>query len=257
MASGGSLIPHADTLWGAIVDSPDVFMRWWEPWRKNEFELDLAAGHEQVVNQWGKVRLQPDDLLVTGQQWATVDYTTVTSPNVSGELRWAVESPGTGHGVAVWFDTRLFEDIGFSNAPGRPRLIYGQAFFPWPEPVELAEGDEVAVKLRADLLGDDYTWLWQTEVVPSDPSNSSAVRFDQSTFFSELVSPDRLRRQEAGHIPTLKLAGQADAFILSQMDGRSSLEEIARDVAARFPDHFPDWKAALTRAGELSVTHGK
>jgi hypothetical protein len=87
------------------------------------------------------------------------------------------------------------------------------------------------------------------------------VNFEQSTFFANLLSPERLSRQRGDHAPTLGLEGEVDRYLLSRMDGQTALEAIARDAADRFPERiperFPDWRAALTRAGELSVKYGK
>ncbi len=257
LVPGGRLISQADELWAALVDAPDLYRNRREPWRHNTLGLDLSAGHPQVVNSWGKARLKPENLLVPPQHWATLDYATIDGPNVAGTLNWTVEGAGTGHGVAVWFDATLGEGIGFSNAPGEPELIYGQAFFPWPEAVELTPGDEVSVRLRADLVGDDYTWRWRTEIGSPESPRKAHVTFEQSTFFADLISPEKLHRQEGGHAPALTIEGQVEGYLLARMDGRTTLEEIARDAAARFPEHFPDWKAALTRAGELSAKYGK
>src|SRR5215831_14744274 len=38
-------------------------------------------------------------------------------------------------------------------------------FFPWPVPVLLDVGDTVAVSLRANLIGEDYLWRWDTRVL--------------------------------------------------------------------------------------------
>jgi hypothetical protein len=58
-------------------------------------------------------------------------------------------------------------------------------------------------------------------------------------------------------VPTLTEEGQIDRFILSLMNGERSLASIAELAATRFPHRFPDGRAALTRAGLLSVTYGR
>ena len=35
-----------------------------------------------------------------------------------GTLNWTIERAGIGHGLLVWFDTELTDEVGFSNAPG-------------------------------------------------------------------------------------------------------------------------------------------
>lgn len=257
LAPGGRLIPRVDTLWAAPVCAQEIYRKRWEPWRRNAFGLDLRAGHERVVSTTSRERFTPEQMLASGRRWAVLEYAIVEKTDVEGEVGWTVERSGTGHGLAVWFDATLGEGIGFSNAPGEPELIYGQAFFPWAEPVELREGDEVHVRLRADLVGDEYSWRWRTEVRPADRRDASPVVLDQASFFASPLSLDTLRRQEAGHVPSLGLDGQVDGWILSRMDGRTSLEEIARAAAARFPEQFADWREALTRAGKLSIKYGR
>jgi protein arginine N-methyltransferase 1 len=146
------------------VDDPESYRSRWEPWRRNAYGLNLQAGHQEVVNSTGKAHLTAEQLLVQPECWAALDYSTITGPDVAGRVEWRLERAGTCHGVVVWFDATLGKGIGFSNAPGQPELIYGQMFFPWPEAVELTPGDEVSVSLRADLVGDDYTWRWRTEI---------------------------------------------------------------------------------------------
>jgi len=251
LAPGGTLIPRADCLWAAPVTAPsELARRYREPWLDNALGLDLGAGHRFVVNSWRRVELASESLLAAPRLWARLDYATVEGPDLEGELEWTLERGGTAHGVAVWFDAELAEGIGFSNAPGEPKTIYGQAFFPWPEPRELQPGDRVTVQLRAVLTGGDYTWRWCSRI--TDTAGRIAAAFDQSTFFGHPVAAEALRRREAGFVPQLGPKGEVDAFLLAQMDGRTALEEIARRAAAGFPERFNGWRDALDRAAELA-----
>ncbi|MCU0233259.1 MAG: 50S ribosomal protein L11 methyltransferase [Thermoanaerobaculales bacterium] len=248
---GGTLIPRADSLWAApVTAAPELLRRLREPWLVNELGLALGAGHRFVVNSWRRVELGAESLLAEPRLWARLDYPSLVGPDLAGRLDWRLERAGEAHGLAVWFDAELAEGVGFSNAPGAKETIYGQAFFPWPEPVELHPGDRVAVELRAVLTGDDYTWRWRSTV--SGAGGRTTAAFDQSTFFAAPLASGKLRRREAGFVPELGPEGEVDAFLLAQMDGRTDLEEIARRAAARFPERFPEWRDALGRAGELS-----
>jgi len=91
----------------------------------------------------------------------------------------------------VWFDADLGDGIGLTNRPGAAELVYGNAFFPLPRPVDIKEGERVAVKLRADLVQDDYVWSWTTDFT------DQKIRFEQSTFFSVPLSVERLRKSHA------------------------------------------------------------
>lgn len=255
LADGGTLIPRADTVWAAVVDAPESARRCRGSWVNNQLGLDLTAGRRYVTNSWRRVELRRKQLLTTPQRWIRLEYETIEGPDAAGTLEWVMERAGTAHGVALWFDAELAEGIGFSNAPGEPTTIYGQAFFPWVEPVELVPGHRVSVTLRAVLTGADYTWRWRSRVI--DAAGQVAASFDQSTFFSRPLTAERLHRREAGFVPTLGENGLVDGFLLAQMDGRANLEEIARRAVERFPERFADWRGALTRAGELAERYSR
>jgi protein arginine N-methyltransferase 1 len=191
LAPGGVLIPRRDVLWAAVVEAPEQYEEIVGPWRNRLFDVDVSAGLAKITNSWRKTRIKADELLTEATCWATLDYQTVSSPDVSAKLSWRVARPGITHGLAVWFDAELADGIGFSNRPGAPELIYGNGFFPFPRPVEVREGERVEVKLRADLVQDDYVWTWDTDFT------AQKTGFRQSTFFGVALSPEQLRKKHA------------------------------------------------------------
>lgn len=251
LAPGGVVIPARDRLWGALIEDPKLYRPYIEPWVRNDYGLDLSAGQPLVVNTWRKVNAKAEQLLVPAQQWGTLDYYHIEQPDVAGELSWAAEGAGTAHGVAVWFDTELADGIGFSNAPGEPELIYGQAFFPLQEPVELAPGDRVSVQLRADLVDDDYVWQWHTSVFDQSEQGRVRASFKQSTFYGAPVSLEKLKRRGDSFVPQPVEAAAIDRFALSLVDGHSSLGEIARRLIDRYPHRFARQQDALTHVADL------
>jgi len=257
LAPGGCLIPQADDLYAALVDSPELYRSYEEPWLRNNYELDLLAGRKHVTSSWRKVYLKNEQLLVTPEHVATIDYNTIESPDINRQLQWTIEHEGTCHGLAVWFDATLSEDSGFTNAPGQPELIYGQAFFPWQDAVKLERGDVVNVEISAKLINGSYTWLWSAKVYAGGRSEKIKVNFNQSSFFASPFSLEGFRKQEAAYVPSLDHMGEIDFFLLSLMDGSNTLEEIAHQATERFPDHFKSWKNALARAGELSKKYSR
>jgi protein arginine N-methyltransferase 1 len=147
--------------------------------------------------------------------------------------------------------------VHFSKAPGEADLIYGSAFFPWPGPVDIAVGDIVSVVLRADLVGEDYIWQWNTRVLNHGHPAQLKANFTQSTFFGAPLSPEQLRKRVTSHVPVLNEDGQIDQFVLLLMDGGNSLENIAQRVSDRFPTRFATWQNAMTRVGELSRKYSR
>ena len=191
LAPAGVLIPRRDTLWAAVVEAADEYERIVGPWQNNKFELDLSAGVSKITNTWRKTTIKADELLTEATRWTRLDYYSVSSPDVCGEITWRAARTGTAHGIAVWFDTELADEIGFSNRPGELELIYGVGFFPFPQPVEIREGERVSLKLRADLVQDNYVWRWDTDFA------EQKIGFRQSTFYGVALSPEQLRKNYA------------------------------------------------------------
>ena len=186
LAPGGVLIPQRDVLWAAVIEAPEQYEEIVGPWG-NQFGLDLAAGRRLVTNTWRKSRIKREQLLTDPVRWSTLDYYEVSSPDVRGEISWQAARRGTAHGLAVWFDSELADDIRFSNHPGASETIYGIGFFPFSQPVEVSEGDRITILLAADLVNDGYVWRWDTEVL-------GKASFKQSSFFGVPLSTNQLRK---------------------------------------------------------------
>lgn len=257
LAPGGVLIPQRDVLYAAIVEAPALYDGYLTPWRANRQGVTMRAAEAAVTNNGYNVWLKREELLAAPQEWAAIDYTTVSSPNVSGTAILTTSRAGTGHGVCIWFDAFLGGTASFSNAPGGRSLIYGSIFFPWPRPVELGEGDRVSVMLHADLVGNAYVWRWESRIIEGSRSEGSKTQFKQSTFGGMSLSPQRLRKRASSHRPTLTEDGQLDRQILMLMDGRASLEQITCDVMGHFTDHPLNQHDVLTRARELSERYSR
>jgi protein arginine N-methyltransferase 1 len=161
---------------------------------------------------------------------------------------------GTAHGLAVWFDSELVDNVQFSNKPGEAELIYGQAFFPFPHPVEVQRGDQIDLSLKADLVSGDYVWRWDTSVFTGSQCRAS---FTQSTLYGIPLSAEQLLKRSSGYKPTLTEAGHVRSLIMELMTADNSLEEIARRVAEQFAERYPDWKFALDDVTLVSLEFGK
>ena len=216
----------------------------------------MRAARHIGTNAWYKARVLPEHMLVEPQCWAVLDYATLESPDVRATVAWSLERPATAHGVGVWFDATLAEGVSFSTAPGAPDLVYGRAFFPWTRPVALAVGDTVTVALRATLVGQSYVWSWNTSIHGGGDQTHVKAEFRQSTFFDRPLSTVNLRKRAESYVPTLIVDGQIARFVLTSMDGTTSLYDIARQVAARFPARFPAWRDASAVVGDLSHRYG-
>jgi protein arginine N-methyltransferase 1 len=189
LARGGVLIPRRDVLWAAVVEAPEQYEDLVGPWEK--FDLDLSAGTRLITNTWRKAYLKPGQLLADPVRWSTIDYYEVQNADVRAEISWRAARNGTAHGVAVWFDSELAGNISFSNHPAAPKMIYGVGLFPFSQPVEVAEGERIELRLAADLVHDGYVWRWDTEFFVGARMKAS---FKQSTFYGVPLSQAQLRK---------------------------------------------------------------
>lgn len=254
LAPGGTLIPRRDVLWAAVVDAPDRYEEIVGPWRSNG--LDLSAATRVITNSWRKTRIKADELLVEPLCWAKLDYREIQSPDISAEIVWQASRSGTAHGVAVWFDSELDDEIGFSNHPGSPELIYGNGLFPFSRPVEVVEGDRICLTFRADHVDNDYVWRWNTEFFAGE-SATPKVSFKQSTFFGVPLSLSAVRKGAADYKPALDQRGEVRSFIMQLMNGENSLAEIAARLIERFPQRYSDPNAALNEVAAISREFGQ
>ena len=249
LAPGGVLIPAADTLYAAVVEAPLVFGERTGAAVAAECGMRFDSLTRFATNAWTRVDFRPDQLLTDAQAWATLDYRTATTLDADGTLHWQAKRAGTAHGLAVWFDGELFGDAKLSNTPGGPELIYGNAFFPWPEPVAINEGDEISVTIAVRHVADDHVWRWDSDV---HRDGLTIAGFRQSTFYGEPIVPSRLAHADATQKVSLNEDGELERFILDSMDGRTSNEQIARRLLEMFPRRFSRLNEALGAVGTLA-----
>jgi protein arginine N-methyltransferase 1 len=253
---GGKLIPACETVWVSVADAPELY-RYITNWEGNGLGLNLSSGQRVATNNMWKGRVRPEELLGTPKCWATLDYTQIESPNVAAEIEVKVERSGTGYGLSVWFDSVLGEGIGFSNGPGHPETIFGSLFFPWSKPIPFAEGDIIRVRMGANLVDEDYIFTWDTVVLAKGKADKVKADFRQSTFFGTPLSAARLRKRAAHYLPEVNEEGEIDRFVLVAMKGKTSSEQIARELTEQFPARFTNVVDALTRVGELAVKYSR
>jgi protein arginine N-methyltransferase 1 len=189
---GGWMIAERDTLWAAPVASPRLHERFAANWDQAS-GFDFSAARVRAVNHYSAAHLERDEVPLPARCWAELDYAAIQTPAVRGAVEWALDRPLTAHGIGAWFDTVTARGFGFSNSPLSGRHVYRQVFFPWPQAVLLAAGDEVHVSLRADLAGSDYVLSWSTDIVDGR-SRQPKCSFRQSTFEGAVLDPSTLRR---------------------------------------------------------------
>lgn len=246
---GGIMIPQRDMLKAALIEAHAFYCELTSPWEKQLAGLDLSSPLSQILNQLHGASFRCEQLLTPPSDWAVLDYPIGARTCVAAELDFEVTRAGTIHGLCIWFETKLFGDIGYSSQPGS-QSVHGQLFLPWLKPVRIEEGTKIHVGLHADLVARDYIWRWESEIPAT--SDRPAIHFAQSTFQGAAFSSQSLRRQELSYSPELSEAGRAELWILERMKGDATLQSIAQGAFEQFPGLFTSWQAAFNRVAELS-----
>src|SRR5215469_1276689 len=255
LSPGGRLIPRREIIWAGIVESQASYDRVVPPPANLHADFDLGLVRRMAANTWKRVQLKESEILAPPQVWATLDHETVTDAGCSGRLDFQVSRQGTAHGIALWFDSELYEDVGFSNCPGGPEHIFGQGFFPFEEPITAGPGTRITVQLRAAYAASEYVWCWDTTA--ADNTGRITKSFKQGTIFGNAIAPHTLRKCADGFIPTLSDDGVIAQFVLGLMDGNQSLREIAARVCERFPRRFGTFQQSLDWVCERSRKYSR
>jgi protein arginine N-methyltransferase 1 len=250
LTPGGVLIPQRDTVKAALIEAADFYSRLTAPWQQSVPALDLSPSLPLILNDSYSSHFKREQLLTDPQTFCVLDYAPGIADSATAELTFTAARGATAHGLCVWFETRLLADIGYSTGPGADKSVYSQTFFPLLEPVVLRPGQQVQVKLRAELVGSDYVWQWDTTFPAA--ASGERLHFRQSTFHGAHFSPRFLRTRAANFTPELSAEGQADLWLLQAMDGRTPLQQIAETAAERFPQVFNTTADAFNRASALA-----
>jgi protein arginine N-methyltransferase 1 len=248
LAPGGALIPAVDKLWAALASVPEYYEQIVSPWQDSLDGVRLSPMRERSLNSTYSVNFDGGKLTSQAQEWGRFDYQSGAQGRAAAKLQFRVLRNGVAHGICLWFETTLFQDIGYSSAPGQLNTVYGQLFLPWLEPVKVEADQEILVDLHADPVGDSYIWRWDTTI----PGKENARTFRQSMMEGARFSPEVLRRRATEFVPKASPIGEAESWVLQSMNGTTSLQEIADGAAARFPKVFRNSQEALQLVSRLS-----
>lgn len=191
---GGIIVPQQDQIFASFLQQEEWYQtRVLSPWMTQPNGLNLTPGLRHQTNSILRRTdpITPEMVILPGQLWHTLDYTSVEQPNASNTLYWQVEAEGTAHFVYLWFSTDLYQGIGYSSAPGLDGpTVYGGMLLPLQAPVPLTLGDHISLNLSARLINDAYHWFWSVSYSGTQTGENPviAIKWDHSTLFSLLPS---------------------------------------------------------------------
>jgi protein arginine N-methyltransferase 1 len=169
----GVLVPQRARLFCAPVSSNELYSRMVEPWR-SVAGIDFSPAETMAMHTAHALKVEPQHLAGEPLCWAELDYATIDSPNVSGTVQWQMAALHAVHGVALWFESILHDDITYSSGPWSPGSVHSTMVLPLLAPLELRAGEMLRLTIECTLVGSRYVTTWQ--------ANDGAR---QSTFLGE------------------------------------------------------------------------
>lgn len=250
----GTMIPASDRIWAALVESDDAYQEIDRPWSANRFGLDLAPARPFVFNAVHSRRFAESEQLSAPARLAEIDYRTVTQADFDMPFVLEACRDGTVHGLVLWFDSDLYDGVGFATSPADPPTVYGMMFLPIERPASVRTGDRVTGEILARLDDAAYVWSWRLRF---GGEGAGATECRHTTGLSGAFAAPGSARAAPGRVPVVDPAVALDRFILNQIDGTRTIEAIANLALAQFPDRLPDAKAALTHVADLAARYDR
>lgn len=205
--------------------------------------FDVSSGRTLAVNTYYRVRFSPDHLLGAPVTGAVLDLAVAPPASINMEASFEADQAGVLHGIGGWFSARLSSTVAISNSPIAAHPINrSQVFFPIDQPVNIAPGDRIHVRMH--VLPIEHVVTWDVEVCGQDDNQEAltpSIRkgaFAHSTWKGMLIAKEDLRRTRPGFVPTPTSRGEALLTVLSLCDGRRSLSDIEAEVGLRHPTIF-------------------
>jgi hypothetical protein len=192
LRDGGVIVPLRDTMFVAPSRLPAAIER----------DVHSAYGREGIVmSPVGRVMsdtpyrcsIAPSELIAAGQAWVRLEYARLEHADADGGAEWILPEAETAAGLAIWFETTLAGDIGFSSAPGSTTRVYNQIYLPLREPVAVGRGERLRVQLSLRLAANQYVWAWTVWVAPAAGGPEREV-VRQNSLAEGVLDPEWLHR---------------------------------------------------------------
>ena len=177
---GGTLIPQGIEQYVAPVVSGRIQAEL-EAWDRVGYGLSFAAAKAITLNNLYVRTMRPDELLdVPGacRRWDRVRLGGRASSVRTGEAHWALDRPVTVYGFALWWRCELLPGVSLATDPAGPATHWEQLYLPTREPVRLAAGDRLDLRLRSDSSREGATIRWQIAHRPAGSERALIQRLD-------------------------------------------------------------------------------
>lgn len=240
---GGTLIPDIARMEIVPVSAPDFYQRHIDDWGDYPSHalgygappLDYQRARSFAANTvyYGAQDKFNANFLAAPAKLMEMDFTTAINADCDCSLASPITETATCHGWLGWFQMRLGEEWLCTSGRNN-KTHWSLAFLPLERPVSVQKGESLQISLKRPQHGE---WSWITRYQEHTQR--------QSTFLSEPVSTERVARASDRYVPQSGRLGEAVHWLLANMQGESTVLELASRVIESFPDVFSSRAEAL------------
>jgi protein arginine N-methyltransferase 1 len=250
LKEGARIVPQSLAMFGVPVESDEAYAMVAD-WEHDYYTFDFSPLHTLAANNLLWADYKPPMFLAEPASLFAVDLARAAENDLTAAASYIVQRQGTMHGIGGWFAADLAEGIQLSNVPPNKTPSWSHSFLPLEVPLALEAGDRLDLQIHTSHRA--TRWQWQVTHFPAAGEGEPAALPEQSTADGELSS--LINSSDLAHIPARNAQGEIDLFILQRMDGASSVEAIARQTAARFPQLLSSYGKALERVYHLLASY--
>lgn len=244
------MMPRRDKIFLGVSETEKFYKENITDYDRDFFDVKMPSARRLLTSTMLNVREQKETILTEEKLIATLDYQTIETLDVVANIEVTFEKDGTAHGLRLWFESQIGNEIFTNNSPDNPPMVYASSFFPLEKPVEVKSGEKAKVEISALYEKGDYNWIWNTQILSEN--GEIKADFKQSYMNGLIVSPTILLKRSEYFQPKRSTDAEIDLFILNKMDGEELLGDIADEVLVKFSEKFASFEDAINRVGDLA-----
>lgn len=196
------------------------------------FGFDWSYTAEIASNQTYYGDNRPKKLLTEACPVKTIDLKNDSDFPFQYRAELNVLTEGEINGLLGWWDCWFTDRQYFSNSPQSDHSSWSQMIFPFRHPVLVKSGDRIEITLMVleSQPGGFIDYKWEI--------THRSGHQEQNTFSGRFFDLEQFRKVRRDIVPVLNPKGLIDQFILNQIDGERTWDEIAEIVRTAFPEKF-------------------
>ena len=230
LKESGCMIPDCSTMEIAAVTVPDTFSKYISTWSDPSQDIHFESLRKYAANTIYYEKYNDHEALYLSEpaQLLHMNFHTAKKAECNETVTLEMNRAGLCHGIIGWFTARIGKEW-LSTAPHAPGTHWSQAWLPLDPPLEVKPGELMEFHLQRHEFGE---WSWSVRLDQSEQKHS--------TFLSGPLSTRSVQRKSENYKASLDEKGRAALYVLQKFNGEVPTITIARDIAATWPELFPD-----------------